>query len=72
MHTIPRHLSVPPLPSRLTRAPRLRSRLTQAVIVVMLAVVSTATGRSAGTGGGMPWEGPLNQVLDSLTGSGSV
>lgn len=68
MHTIPRHPSAPRLRSRLPQALQLRSRLTQTVIVVTLAVASTATARSAGTSGGMPWEGPLNQVLDSLTG----
>lgn len=44
-----------------------RYRLTQVAIVVTLAIASTATARSAGTSG-MPWEGPLNQLLDSLTG----
>ena len=52
-----------------------RTRITQIALVVGLIVVSTAVARS-GTlgslgslaGGGMPWEGPLNQLLDSLTG----
>jgi type IV secretion system protein VirB2 len=60
-----------PTPTALVAdSPRLRSRTTQLAIVVALAVASTATARSAGTGGGggMPWEGPLNQLLDSLTG----
>ncbi len=50
----------------------LRTRTTQLVLVMGLLVVSTATARSGGLGGGlgggMPWEGPLNQLLDSLTG----
>jgi type IV secretion system protein TrbC len=59
---------MPMVAARYPASPRLRSRLTQAAIVVLLAVASTATARSASTGGGMPWEGPLNQLLDSLTG----
>ncbi len=50
---------------------RLRLRATQVVLVVLLLVLGTATARSGGfggLGGGMPWEGPLNQLLDSLTG----
>jgi type IV secretion system protein VirB2 len=54
---------------------RARSRTTQVLCVIGLLVLSTAIARS-GTlgglgglaGGGMPWEGPLNQLLDSLTG----
>ncbi len=54
---------------------RARTRATQVLIVLGLLLVSTATARSGGLGGlgglgggGMPWEGPLNQLLDSLTG----
>ncbi|HXX68316.1 MAG TPA: TrbC/VirB2 family protein [Polyangiaceae bacterium] len=46
---------------------RVRAALTQIATVAMLAVASTSTAHSAGTSG-MPWEGPLNQLLDSLTG----
>jgi type IV secretory pathway VirB2 component (pilin) len=51
-----------------------RIRTTQVLLVLGLLVVSTATawsgglGGLGGLGGGMPWEGPLNQILDSLTG----
>lgn len=54
---------------------QVRSRATQLLLVMVLLGVSTATARSGGLGGlggalggGMPWEGPLNQLLDSLTG----
>jgi type IV secretory pathway VirB2 component (pilin) len=48
---------------------RVRSRATQVVLIVLLLLVGTATAHSGGVGGGgMPWEGPLNQLLDSLTG----
>jgi type IV secretion system protein VirB2 len=48
---------------------RLRTRTTQVVLIVLLLLVATATAHSGGVGGGgMPWEGPLNQLLDSLTG----
>lgn len=57
-----------PHQTHLSANPTLRARMTQALIVATLAVASTATARSAGTGSGMPWEGPLNQLLDSLTG----
>ena len=43
-------------------------RATQALLIVGLLLVSTAPAWSGGLGGGMPWEGPLNQLLDSLTG----
>jgi type IV secretory pathway VirB2 component (pilin) len=47
----------------------IRSRATQVVLIVLLLLVATATAHSGGVGGGgMPWEGPLNQLLDSLTG----
>ena len=58
----------PPLTSfpDLVRVP---TRGTQVALVLVLLVISTATAWSGGTGGGgMPWEGPLNQLLDSLTG----
>jgi type IV secretory pathway VirB2 component (pilin) len=51
-----------------------RIRTTQVLVVLGLLLVSTATswsgglGGLGGLGGGMPWEGPLNQILDSLTG----
>jgi type IV secretory pathway VirB2 component (pilin) len=52
-------------------AMRLRFGVTHVVVVVVLLLVGTAPARSGGfggLGGGMPWEGPLNQLLDSLTG----
>jgi type IV secretory pathway VirB2 component (pilin) len=52
-----------------------RTRTTQFLIIIGLLILSTSTARSGGLGGlgslgggGMPWEGPLNQLLDSLTG----
>ena len=48
-----------------------RTRATQLVIVTGLLAIATATARSGGfggLGGGMPWEGPLQQLLTSLTG----
>jgi len=56
------------------REPRKRIRTTQLLLVLGLLVVSTAPAWSGGVagfgglGGGMPWEGPLNQILDSATG----
>jgi type IV secretion system protein TrbC len=52
----------------------LRTRATQVAIVLGLLVVATAAaqpgtlGGLGSLGGGMPWEGPLQQLLDSLTG----
>jgi len=49
-----------------------RTRATQLVIVAILLAIATATAHSGGfgggLGGGMPWEGPLQQLLTSLTG----
>jgi type IV secretory pathway VirB2 component (pilin) len=50
-----------------------RTRAAQLAIFGVLIVVPTATARSGtfglgGLGGGMPWEGPLQQLLTSLTG----
>jgi type IV secretion system protein VirB2 len=50
-----------------------RTRATQLLIVASLLAIATATAQSGsfglgGLGGGMPWEGPLQQLLDSLTG----
>ena len=53
-----------------------RTRATQLVIVATLLAIATATAQSGsfglgglgGLGGGMPWEGPLQQLLTSLTG----
>ena len=48
---------------------RVRTRATQVALILLLLVTATATAHSGGVGGsGMPWEGPLNQLLDSLTG----
>ena len=62
----PSSVSCPP-------ATRWRTRGAQLVILVAFIVVPTATARSGsfglgGLGGGMPWEGPLQQLLTSLTG----
>lgn len=54
--------------------PIFRLRTTQLLILIVLLVVSTrlawsgSFGGLGSLGGGMPWEGPLNQLLDSLTG----
>ena len=64
-------------PSRVSSWPvyplRWRLRATQLVIVSSLLAIATATAQSGsfglgGLGGGMPWEGPLQQLLTSLTG----
>ena len=47
---------------------RRRTRATQVALILLLLLLATATAHSAGISGGMPWEGPLNQLLDSLTG----
>jgi len=50
---------------------RIRSRVTQVVLILLfmaLGAVPARLGGFGGLGGGMPWEGPLNQLLDSLTG----
>jgi len=36
--------------------------------VAALALTSAAHAATGGTGGGMPWEGPLTAVMDSITG----
>jgi len=49
-----------------------RARTAQILIVSGLLAVATASALAAGAGaggaGGMPWEGPLDQLLTSLTG----
>jgi type IV secretion system protein VirB2 len=64
-----------PLPSFRSLYVPLRSRITQGLLVVGLLLISATPARSGGlgslgsaVGGGMPWEGPLNQLLDSLQG----
>jgi type IV secretion system protein VirB2 len=57
---------------------RWRTRAMQLFIALTLLAISTGTARSGsfgglggalgGLGGGMPWEGPLQQLLSSLTG----
>jgi type IV secretion system protein TrbC len=51
---------------------RARTRVTQILVVIGLLVLSAATAHSGGFGGigggGMPWEGPLQQIETSLTG----
>jgi type IV secretion system protein VirB2 len=51
------------------RQGRTRSwRLLQAVIVIGPWCICTSVAVAAVSGGGMPWEGPLNQLLMSLSG----
>jgi type IV secretory pathway VirB2 component (pilin) len=50
---------------------RIRTRVTQVVLILLFLAIGAVPARSGGfggLGGGMPWEGPLNQLLDSLTG----
>lgn len=46
----------------------LRARTTQVTLIIGLLVLSGAVAVAATAGGGMPWEGPLSSLLDSLTG----
>lgn len=65
-----------PWPTFPDHATRWRTRAMQAFIVATLLVISRGTARPGtfglsglgGLGGGMPWEGPLQQLLSSLTG----
>jgi type IV secretion system protein TrbC len=65
-----------PWPSFPDHAMRARTRGMQIFIVLALLVISRGTahpgtfglGGLGGLGGGMPWEGPLQQLLTSLTG----
>jgi type IV secretory pathway VirB2 component (pilin) len=51
---------------------RWRSRTAQLVLAACALILSPATAQAGSLGGslsgGMPWEGPLQQLLDSLTG----
>jgi len=55
---------------------RARTRAAQALVVAIFLLLPVATAQSGtfglgglgGLGGGMPWEGPLQQLLSSLTG----
>ena len=55
---------------------RWRTRMAQLLLVATLLVLATRAAQSGsfglgglgGLGGGMPWEGPLQQLLTSLTG----
>ncbi len=54
-------------------ASRARTRAAQVLIVALVLLLPVATAQSGtfglgGLGGGMPWEGPLQQLLSSLTG----
>jgi type IV secretory pathway VirB2 component (pilin) len=54
-------------------ASRARTRSAQVLIVAIVLLLPAATAQSGtfglgGLGGGMPWEGPLQQLLTSLTG----
>jgi type IV secretion system protein VirB2 len=57
-------------PSRLFhRFVPLRAPLEQLVLVLLVLTVSAGVGAAASSsGGGMPWEGPLSQVMNSVTG----
>ncbi|MGH7434666.1 MAG: TrbC/VirB2 family protein [Polyangiaceae bacterium] len=66
-----------PWPTFPDHAMRWRTRAMQLFIVAILLVISRGTahpgtfglgGALGGLGGGMPWEGPLQQLLTSLTG----
>jgi type IV secretion system protein VirB2 len=66
-----------PWPSFPDHAMRWRTRAMQLFVVASLLVISRGTARPGsfgglgglgGLGGGMPWEGPLQQLLTSLTG----
>lgn len=45
-----------------------RARATQLALVLGLLALSGSFAWALGIGGGMPWEGPLSSLLDSLTG----
>ncbi len=45
-----------------------RALSTAWLLLASLLIVSTATAIAGTSGGGMPWEGPLDQLLTSLTG----
>lgn len=47
---------------------RLRTAVAQALVLFGLLAASTTAAVAATAGGGMPWEGPLNQLLTSLSG----
>jgi type IV secretory pathway VirB2 component (pilin) len=57
-------------------ASRARTRTAQVLIIALVLLLPVATAQSGtfglgglgGLGGGMPWEGPLQQLLTSLTG----
>src|SRR5580700_5335379 len=54
-------------------ASRARTRTAQVLIAALVLLLPVATAQSGtfglgGLGGGMPWEGPLQQLLTSLTG----
>jgi type IV secretory pathway VirB2 component (pilin) len=58
-----------------SRALRWRARIAQLLFALCFLLLSAAPARAASVGsssgsssGGMPWEGPLQQLLDSLTG----
>ena len=52
-------------PSNLTRALR---RAAAVSLVAMLTVGAAHAATGGGAGSGMPWEGPLTAVMDSITG----
>jgi type IV secretion system protein VirB2 len=47
---------------------RSRTRAAQLSVVTILLLISAGAAHSGGFGGGMPWEGPLQQIESSLTG----
>ena len=65
-------LRLVPLPGSLFTT-RLRTRAAQLLLLAFFLALPVATAQSGtfgmgGLGGGMPWEGPLQQLLSSLTG----
>lgn len=64
-----------PLSFRRGRSTSLRTRTAELLFGAFILILSSATAQagslgaaSSAVGGGMPWEGPLQQLLDSLTG----
>lgn len=56
-----------PIAKPIGLAPPARALSTPWLAAALLLVISTATA-IAGSSSGMPWEGPLDQLLNSLTG----
>ncbi len=52
----------------ITRTTRTLVRLTAAIGIAIFTTSAAHAAVGGGAGGGMPWEGPLTAVLDSITG----